>query len=98
MTGKRPGLYWLVCWKFVSPVAMSLILVASVVDIFLNGSGYEAWTEEPAVGEKEGGEELVHTVKMKWPSWAWVLIVVLISISVLWIPAVAILRQEEQVY
>ena len=41
MTGSRPGVYWLICWKFVSPVAMTGILVASVVDMSFNGAGYE---------------------------------------------------------
>ena len=41
MTGSRPGVYWLICWKFVSPVAMTGILVASVIDMSFNGAGYE---------------------------------------------------------
>ena len=81
MTGKRPGLYWLICWKFVSPVAMIGILVASVIDMSLSGAGYEAW-------------DAIRGVKYErpWPVWCEVLIAVLICLSVLWVPIVALLK------
>ncbi|KAJ8877946.1 hypothetical protein PR048_022409 [Dryococelus australis] len=79
MTGKRPGLYWLICWKYLSPLAMISILVASFVEIAMEGSGYPAWVASK--GETERHE---------WPVWALVLIAFLVLISVLWIPAVAI--------
>ena len=41
MTGSRPNAYWLFCWKFVSPLAMTGILVASVIDMIVRGAGYE---------------------------------------------------------
>ncbi|XP_034937519.1 sodium-dependent neutral amino acid transporter B(0)AT3 isoform X2 [Chelonus insularis] len=81
MTGNRPGLYWLICWKYLSPLAMLSILVASFVQILVEGSGYSAWIASK--GETERHE---------WPTWALGLIFFLISASVLWIPAVAIFR------
>ncbi|CAG9865492.1 unnamed protein product [Phyllotreta striolata] len=81
MTGSRPGLYWLVCWKYLSPLAMLSILVASFVEIAVDGSGYSAW-----VASK--GE----TVRQPWPVWAISLITVLVLASVLWIPGSAIAR------
>lgn len=81
MVGTRPGLYWLICWKYLSPLAMISILVASFVEIAVDGSGYQAWVSSK--GETERHE---------WPVWALVLITVLISASVLWIPGVAICR------
>ncbi|XP_067004247.1 sodium-dependent neutral amino acid transporter B(0)AT3 isoform X2 [Anabrus simplex] len=81
MTGKRPGLYWLICWKYLSPLAMLSILVASFVEIALEGSGYPAWVSSKGVTERH-----------EWPVWALVLIAVLILVSVLWIPVVAICR------
>ena len=81
MTGNRPSKYWLICWKFVSPLAMIVILSASVVDMVISGAGYAAWDAGKGVAfEKD------------WPIWAQVLIGVLICMSVLWIPIVAILR------
>ena len=92
MTGSRPGLYWLVCWKYVSPLAMAGILVASLVDMAINGSGYEAWLSHLVPSEEEDSDELIHTADRQWPAWAKVLIFVLIAISVLWIPIVAVLQ------
>ncbi|XP_017887717.1 sodium-dependent neutral amino acid transporter B(0)AT3 [Ceratina calcarata] len=81
MTGNRPGLYWLICWKYLSPMAMLSILIASIVEIIVDGSGYPAWVASR--GETE---------KHEWPLWAVVLIGILILASVLWIPTVAICR------
>ncbi|KAK6632553.1 hypothetical protein RUM43_013321 [Polyplax serrata] len=81
MTGTRPGLYWLICWKYLSPFAMLAILVASIVEIFTDGSGYPVWNMSKGATERQ-----------PWPTWCIVLIVFLISVSVLWIPVVAICR------
>lgn len=81
MTGSRPGLYWLICWKYLSPLAMLSILVASFVEIAVDGSGYAAWV--PSKGETE---------RLPWPLWAIFLSVILVLASVLWIPGAAIAR------
>lgn len=81
MTGKRPELYWLICWKYLSPLAMISILIASIVEIATDGSGYPAWIAS------EG-----RTERHEWPVWAIVLIVILVLICVMWIPLVAICR------
>ena len=81
MTGRRPSIYWLICWKFVSPIAMLGILIASVVDMIIKGAGYKAW-------DTELGKE----VELPWPLWAQILIGILICMSVLWIPIVALLK------
>ncbi|GFG32903.1 hypothetical protein Cfor_01398 [Coptotermes formosanus] len=81
MTGRRPGLYWLICWKYLSPLAMISILVASFVEIIVDGSGYPAWVASKGITERH-----------EWPLWALILIAFLILISVLWIPVVGICR------
>ena len=43
MTGERPGVYWQTCWRFVSPLVMFTILVASLVFRFMNRPTYLAW-------------------------------------------------------
>lgn len=60
---------------------MLAILVASVIDMILSGAGYDAW-------DAESGS----TVEKEWPLWCQLLIGVLICLSVLWIPTVAILK------
>lgn len=81
MTGSRPGLYWLICWKYLSPLAMVSILVASFVEIATDGAGYDAWV--PSLGTTE---------RRSYPAWSILLIIVLILCSVLWIPGTAICR------
>ena len=81
MTGSKPSLYWMICWKYISPFVMTIILLASFIQLIVNGAGYDAWISE--LGE---------TKVMPWPWWAIIMIVFLIGISVLWIPIVALLR------
>lgn len=81
MTGSRPGNFWVICWKFVSPVAMICILVSSLVKIAQDGSTYEAWIKE------EG-----RTESLEWPLWANIVIAFLILVSALWIPGVALAK------
>lgn len=81
MTGTRPGIYWLICWKYLSPLAMLLILISSFFELATEGSGYDAWIRS------EGD-----TVRKTWPIWAVVLVLVLVLASVLWIPGLAICR------
>jgi len=81
MTGSRPHMYWMLCWKYISPLAMLSILFASFYNLVQNGSNYPAW-----VGE------LGHTENQEWPHWCIVAAILLIGVSVLWIPGVAICR------
>lgn len=81
MTGSRPHIYWMICWKYVSPIAMLTILFASFYDLATNGSNYPAWDASTGA-----------TNKVEWPHWCIVLAVFLILVSVLWIPIVAICR------
>ncbi|GBP08718.1 Sodium-dependent neutral amino acid transporter B(0)AT3 [Eumeta japonica] len=81
MTGQRPGIYWLICWKYLSPLAMISILVSSFIELAVDGSHYDAWISS------EGD-----TQPKPWPLWAVLLVLVLVLSSVLWIPGVAICR------
>lgn len=81
MTGSRPSLYWMICWKYVSPIAMLIILMASLVELATKGSSYPAWDAARGVTENKD-----------WPHWCIVTAILLISVSVLWIPLVAIAR------
>ena len=83
MTGSKPSLYWMICWKYISPFVMTIILLASFIQLIVNGAGYDAWISE--LGE---------TKVKPWPWWAIIMIIFLIGISVLWIPIVALLRYE----
>jgi solute carrier family 6 amino acid/orphan transporter-like 15/16/17/18/20 len=43
MIGSRPSYFWLLCWRFVGPIAMVIIFVASLIEIFSKGVSYEVW-------------------------------------------------------
>lgn len=81
MTGSRPHMYWMMCWKYISPLAMLSILSASIFNLVVNGSDYPAWVAEKGKTESQ-----------EWPHWCIFMAVLLIGVSVLWIPGVAICR------
>lgn len=81
MTGSRPSLYWLLCWKYISPIAMISILGASFFQLITNGSSYPAWIAS-----------LGATEQMEWPQWCIIVALCLIFSSILWIPLVACCR------
>ena len=81
MTGYRPNTYWLICWKYISPLTMLIIVISSFAKIIVDGSGYLAWVAE--IGS---------TRHLEWPPWAKILIAVLVLMSALWIPGIAFAR------
>ncbi|XP_060579195.1 sodium-dependent neutral amino acid transporter B(0)AT3-like [Ruditapes philippinarum] len=80
MTGQRPNWYWMACWKYISPLAMTVILLASLGNMF-TGTTYEAWHSH--LGEN---------VTKPWPWWCKFLAAFLILTPTLWIPGVAIVK------
>ncbi|KAK4287499.1 hypothetical protein Pmani_039431, partial [Petrolisthes manimaculis] len=81
MCGSRPSLYWLVCWKVVSPLLMIIILVAYVVKMVTEGSVYLAWDSDAGVSRD-----------LQWPMWALVVALLLVLIPLIWIIIVPILN------
>ena len=59
MTGVRPGLYWQIMWRFVSPVLMAVVIMSSIYFMFKHTPTYTAWDGEQAMG-----------VKREYPTWA----------------------------
>ncbi|CAL4063494.1 unnamed protein product, partial [Meganyctiphanes norvegica] len=81
MTGQRPGAFWLICWKYISPLVMLTILGSSIIKNIVYGSYYNAW--DAALGK---------VVEKQWPGWCWGLVGVLVLLSALWIPGIALTR------
>ncbi|XP_069181360.1 sodium-dependent neutral amino acid transporter B(0)AT3 isoform X2 [Procambarus clarkii] len=81
MIGSRPSGFFLLCWKYISPAVMLTILGSSVIKQVVNGSSYMAWDANEGVVTFE-----------QWPHWAWGLVAVLVLISALWIPGIALTR------
>lgn len=81
MVGFRPNYFFLFCWRFVGPIAMVVIFIASLAEMFSKGTWYEIWDAEKAL-----------TLKIPWPGWCQFVAALLILASVLWIPGVAIAK------
>ena len=43
MTGTRPNLFWMVCWKYITPAALTVILVASFYNIVKENPSYKLY-------------------------------------------------------
>ena len=43
MTGVRPGWYWQIMWRFVSPALMILVISSSIYFMFTNKPTYIGW-------------------------------------------------------
>lgn len=81
MTGSRPNIFWKICWMAVTPVAMLAILIASIVLMSQGKASYYAWNQDKATYEK-----------VPYPNWAVFIVVLLVLMSVVFIPGVAIAR------
>lgn len=46
MLGDTPGLYWRVMWRFVSPLIVLVIFVASLINMGIKNLTYTAWSPE----------------------------------------------------
>lgn len=43
MTGKKPWIGWRICWKYISPLALFIVLVASIYDLTEGNATYSAF-------------------------------------------------------
>jgi len=88
MIGVAPNQYFMLSWKYTSPLALFIIVAATVVQMFLNGLSYKAWNpqlwiDDPEkVGEKDA---------QLYPGWAVFLAIILMLASSVFIPLVAVL-------
>ncbi|XP_050396391.1 sodium-dependent neutral amino acid transporter B(0)AT1 [Patella vulgata] len=81
MLGGRPSYFFLFAWKYMAPVSMVVILVASLVEMYSTGVSYEIWNADLGMAQT-----------IPWPWWCQVVAVCLILCSLLWIPGVAIAK------
>ncbi|CAH1780225.1 unnamed protein product [Owenia fusiformis] len=86
MTGAKPGWYWVITWRFVSPILMFIVLVASIISKLVKPITYSAYDKETA-----------SLVDKYYPWWASLCICFLVLSSILCIPGVAIVRKIQDV-
>ncbi|XP_032717725.1 inactive sodium-dependent neutral amino acid transporter B(0)AT3 [Lontra canadensis] len=85
MTGRRPGLYWRVTWKVVSPLLLLTIFVAYIAVLAWTPLSYRAW--DPRYAWFPSRQEKLY------PGWVQATCVLLCFLPALWVPAVALVQQ-----
>ena len=70
MTGSRPWIGWRICWKYISPIALFLILVATVYDLTEDTAKYQAFVgcEQDPFSSKYPGSK-TWTTGLEYPGW-----------------------------
>lgn len=43
MTGSRPNIFWMLCWKYISPIAIFIVLIASIVQTSQETAKYKSY-------------------------------------------------------
>ncbi|XP_048205607.1 sodium-dependent neutral amino acid transporter B(0)AT2 [Perognathus longimembris pacificus] len=81
MLGFAPSRYYYYMWKYISPLILLSLLIASIVNMGLSPPGYNAWIEDKA------SEEFV-----SYPLWGMVLCISLMVFAILPVPVVFIVR------
>lgn len=82
MTGRRPGLYWRVAWKAISPLLLLTIFVAYFVLLAQTPLSYRAWNPQY--------EQFPLKQDKSYPGWVWAICAVLSLFPALWVPGVAL--------
>ncbi|XP_022368186.1 sodium-dependent neutral amino acid transporter B(0)AT3 [Enhydra lutris kenyoni] len=85
MTGRRPGLYWRVTWKVISPLLLLTIFVAYIAVLAWTPLSYRAW--DPRYARFPSWQE------KSYPGWVQATCVLLCFLPALWVPAVALVQQ-----
>eukprot|EP00794_Sanderia_malayensis_P007381 gene7381-8200_t len=92
MTGKRPWVFWMLCWKYISPLALLIILIWTLVETATKKPTYSVYvgcTQDPVDRSKHPGSE-DWTADQPYPVWAQIVAVLVVCASCLPIPIFAI--------
>ncbi|XP_059899422.1 sodium-dependent neutral amino acid transporter B(0)AT3-like [Gadus macrocephalus] len=84
MTGKRPNIFWRVCWRFISPLYLLAVFLAYVVIQAQQHPQYPAWNPDYV--------HFPETEAKDYPGWVFSIIVILSVLPVISIPLVAFYR------
>jgi len=86
MLRMRPGLFWKITWRYVSPAIVLVIFVCSLLNIGMKPITYSAWRQNKG-----------DVKSVQYPAWCYFIIAFLICASCLCIPAVFLLRLYQRV-
>ncbi|XP_052825146.1 sodium-dependent neutral amino acid transporter B(0)AT3 isoform X2 [Octopus bimaculoides] len=82
MVGTRPGYFWLIMWKYISPLVMLIILFASLIKMIITSMTYEVWDKDTAT-----------KIKTKWPGWCLFIGSSFVILILIWIPLIFIIKR-----
>ncbi|XP_048357246.1 sodium-dependent neutral amino acid transporter B(0)AT2 [Sphaerodactylus townsendi] len=82
MLGFSPNPYYYYMWKYISPIVLLSLLVASIVQMLLSPPGYSAWIEHKATEEFQN-----------YPRWGLIVCISLIVLAMLPVPIVFLIRR-----
>ncbi|KAG9509399.1 Sodium-dependent neutral amino acid transporter SLC6A17 [Fragariocoptes setiger] len=79
MNGSRPSIFMLACWRYLAPITLVVVMLASAYDLS-SSLEYQTWSASKATLETR-----------PWPAWCINMGLFLIISSTIWIPLVAIM-------
>ncbi|XP_026523464.1 sodium-dependent neutral amino acid transporter B(0)AT2 [Notechis scutatus] len=82
MLGFSPNQFYYYTWKYISPIVLLSLLVASIVQMVLSPPSYSAWIEDKASKELQN-----------YPTWGLVVCFSLIVLAMLPVPVVYLIRR-----
>lgn len=66
MTGKRPWIGWMICWKYISPFLLSLVLIGVLYTSASKTATYSAFVGCIQVAEKPS-DHVIITIRVNLP-------------------------------
>ncbi|XP_078369233.1 sodium- and chloride-dependent GABA transporter 1-like isoform X1 [Oculina patagonica] len=82
MTGKRPWIGWMICWKYISPLALFVVLVAVVAQQSQSAPTYSKFVGCPQKPYSGKGSK-TWTESTPYPGWAIFVVVMIVLVSTL---------------
>ncbi|XP_012686876.2 sodium-dependent neutral amino acid transporter B(0)AT3-like [Clupea harengus] len=89
MTGRRPNLFWKVCWMGISPLLLLVVFLAYIVVQVQTTPTYPAWNPDYV--------NFPRTEVQPYPDWVFAICVLLATVPVLPIPIVALYRLTQPI-
>ncbi|KAG8137938.1 hypothetical protein E2320_003878 [Naja naja] len=82
MLGFSPNQFYYYTWKYISPIVLLSLLIASIIQMVLSPPSYSAWIEDKASKELQN-----------YPTWGLIVCISLIALAMLPVPVVYLIRR-----
>ncbi len=93
MTGRKPHLFILICWKYIAPISMIVILLGTIADFIytsVHEGGIKYTVFQPTNPQSEDGD-----VKLAIPPVALGVGFFLMIFCIIWVPLYTVLRKTK---